>query len=87
MNRSRYNDNRNVIYGALRRIRKQQGLTQEQVVARLQVMNVNIDQPLYSKIERNQRLVTDFELACLCRALHVTERDLLADFYTQYPES
>ena len=87
MGRSSYENNRNIIHGPLRRIRKQQGLTQGQVVARLQTMNVTMDQQMFSKIEHNRRLVTDFELACLCRALHVTERDLLADFYTQYPES
>ena len=28
-----------------------------------------------------QRMVTDYEFACLCQVLQVSERDLLADFY------
>gem|GEM_PF-183500 len=42
---------------------------------------VDITQPLIRKIERNRRFVKDYELACLCQVLQVSERDLLADFY------
>ena len=50
-------------------------------MAKLQVLNVNMDQQMLSRIENNRRIVTDYELACLCKVLNVTERDLLADFY------
>ena len=86
MERQKYHGDKNVIYTCLHAIRKRQGLTQGQVVARLQVMGVNIDQQSLSRIEKDQRAVTDYELACLCRALHVTEREMLADFYEKYPE-
>ena len=49
-------------------------------------MNVNIDQQMISRIERNQRLVTDYELVCLCIALDITVRDLLSDFFDKYAE-
>ena len=52
----------------------------------MQVMNVNIDQQMISKIERNRRFVTDFELACFCRILGVTLEEMLSDFYEKYPE-
>ena len=81
MKKIAYEDNKNVIHTRLRYFRKKQGLTQAQVVAKLQVMNVNIDQQMLSRIETNRRIVTDYELACLCKALHVTEQDLLSDFY------
>ena len=74
-------DNKNMIHDRLRYYRKLRGLSQEQVVARLQTMNVNIDQQALSRIENDRRIVTDYELACLCRVLDVTERELLADFY------
>ena len=51
----------------------------------MQVMNVNMDQQMLSRIENNLRIVTDYELACLCRILNVTERELLADFYENVP--
>lgn len=81
-----YYDNKNVISKALRRIRREKHLTQEQLVAKLQTMNVNIDQRSLSKIENNLRTVTDYEFVCLCLALGVSERELLSDFYAQYAD-
>ena len=77
-------ENKNMIHDRLRYYRKLRGLSQEQVVARLQTMNVNIDQQALSRIEHDRRIVTDYELACLCRVLDVTERELLADFYERF---
>ncbi len=71
---------KNVIHAQLRRYRELRELTQDQVAAKLQVMGVNIDQQALSRIENNQRMVTDYELACLCRVLQVSPQDLLADF-------
>lgn len=86
MNEIIFNGNKNVISGNLRRLRKLRGLTQDQLAARMQVVNVNLTQRLISRIERNERIVTDYELACLCRALGVTVEEMLADFYEEYPE-
>ena len=72
---------KNVIHAQLRRYRELRELTQDQVAAKLQVMGVNIDQQALSRIEHNQRMVTDYELACLCKVLQVSPQDLLADFY------
>ena len=61
--------------------RKRLGWTQEELAAQLQLLGVDISQPLISKIEQNQRFVKDYELVCLCQVLQVSERDLLAGFY------
>ena len=76
-------DNKNVIYGQLRRLRKARGLTQGDLAAKMEVKGVNIDQQMISKIENNQRLVTDYELACICNVLGVSERELLKDCYQE----
>ena len=86
MKKINYYDNKNIIHSRLRYFRKKLRLTQEQVVARLQTMNVNIDQQALSKIENNLRIVTDYELACLCLALGVTEAEMLSDNHEKYPE-
>ena len=86
MNEIAFYDSKNVIHKNLRHFRKQRGLTQSQLAAKMQVMNVNLTQRLISRIEHNARIVTDFELACLCRALGVTEQEMLSDFYENYPE-
>jgi len=52
----------------------------------MQVMGFSMDQQTISNIENNKRIVTDYELAGFCRALHCTERELLADYYEKYKE-
>ena len=84
MNEIVFYDNKNVIYKNLRYFRKKRKLSQGQLAAKLQVMNVNVTQQLISRIEHNQRIVTDYELACLCQALGVTEQEMRSDFYKQY---
>ena len=86
MKKIKYFGNKNVISKRVRYFRNLRKITQEQLVARLQVLNINIDQQGISNIENNSRIVTDYELACLCRALGVTVEEMLADFYEEYPE-
>lgn len=81
MNKSYFYDNSNLISRHLRRIRKEQKLSQEALAAQMQLLGVDINQRLISKIERNERFVKDYELACFCQILNVTERELLADFH------
>lgn len=69
-----YYGNKNIIGRRLETLRKEKGLSQEQLAAKMQTMNVNIDQQMISRIERNLRIVTDYELACFCRVLGVTEK-------------
>lgn len=86
MKKISFYDNKNVIHDRLRYYRDLRGLSQGQVVAKLQTMNVNIDQQMLSRIENNLRMVTDYELACLCRVLNVTEQEMLSDFYEKYDQ-
>lgn len=83
MNKTCYNENSNIISEKLRDLRKKRGLSQEELAAQMQLLGVDISQPLISKIEQNKRFVKDYELVCLCKVLNVTERDLLSDFYAQ----
>ena len=76
-----FNDNKNIIHSKLRTIRKQRGLTQEELAAKMQTLGVTIDQQMISKIEQNTRIVTDYELACFCRVLGVAEKDLLSNTF------
>ena len=74
-------EQKNIIGQKLRQVRKKSKVTQDDLAARMQILGVNIDQQAISSIERNKRVVTDFELACFCKALRCTERELLQDFY------
>lgn len=86
MNKSYFNENSNMISKRLQELRKERGFSQEELAAQMQLLGVDITQPLISKIERNLRFVKDYELACICRILQVSEKDLLSDFYEKYPE-
>lgn len=86
MNETTFDGKKNVIGKTLAALRRKNRLSQEQLAARVQVMGVNLNQQLISRIERNERYVTDFELACFCRALRVTPQELLAAFDEEYPE-
>ena len=79
-----YRGRKNLIYLQLKLMRVRRDVTQEQLAARMQVLGVSIDQRSISKIENNERIVTDYELACFCKALRCTEQELLQDFYDEY---
>ena len=70
-------DNKNIVAEKLKTLREEKGLSQSNLAAKLQTMNINIDQQMISKIEKNKRQVTDYELACICKCLSVTPNDLL----------
>lgn len=70
-------DNKNIISEKIKSVRSDRGLSQTSLAARLQTMNVNIDQQMISKIEKNKRQVTDYELACICKCLSTTPNELL----------
>lgn len=72
-----YYNNKNIIFEKLKELREQKGLSQSNLAAKMQTMNVNIDQQMISRIEKNNRQVTDYELACICKCLSVTPNDLL----------
>ena len=76
-----YGENKNLIYKKLKISRIKSSLTQQQLAAKMKIMNINIDQQMISKIENNNRFVTDYELASFCEILCVDIKDMLKDFY------
>ena len=76
-----YGDRKNIICESLRSLRLERKLTQEELAAKMQTYNNNIDQQMISKIENNARIVTDYELVCFSFALNVSVQELLQHFY------
>lgn len=81
MNKSLYEYNSNLISKKLKTIRKAHKMSQEELAAKMQLLNISIDQQMISKIERNIRFVKDFELVCFCQIFKISERELLSDYY------
>lgn len=72
-----YYGNKNIISENLKTAREDKKLSQSNLAAKLQTMNINIDQQMISKIEKNKRQVTDYELVCICKCLSITPNQLL----------
>lgn len=61
----------NFFGGRIRALRKQAGLRQEDMIARLQIVGWDITGPVYSTIETGKRAVSDYELKLLLEAIGV----------------
>jgi len=72
---------RNVVGKRVREARKQAKppITQKDLVARLQVLGLKVDQSTISKIEQGIRPVFDFEVVALAKALRVSVAWLLGE--------
>lgn len=72
---------KNIIGTRIRKARKiaNPSITQKDLVARLQLLGIKIDQSGVSKIEKGQRPVTDIEVVALAKALRVSLAWLLAE--------
>ena len=80
MKKIEFYNNKNIISARLKQARKEKCLSQSELAAKLQLCNINVDQQIISKIEKNERQVTDYELACLCKCLDVSPEWILQDF-------
>lgn len=72
-----YNGRRNMSGQYVRAARERLGLSQEQLAARMQVEGVPLTQKAVSRIETGERVVADYELAHLARALGINVNSLL----------
>jgi transcriptional regulator with XRE-family HTH domain len=66
----------NIVGPQVRRLRYEQGLTQETLAARCGVMGWDLSRATLSKIEAQLRCVTDAELRVLAESLKVGIQDL-----------
>jgi transcriptional regulator with XRE-family HTH domain len=72
---------RNIAGSRVRRARKEAKppVTQNDLVARLQVLGMAVDQSAISKVESGRRPVLDFEVLALAKALKVSVAWLLEE--------
>ena len=67
----------NIIGSVIREIREKRGLTQAQLVAKLNIAGWDLSRGTFSKIEARIRCVTDIELLKLAKGIGVDAPDLL----------
>lgn len=71
------NGTRNVLGPTIKFYRKKLGISQEYLTARLNVLGINIDQTILSRIENQEREIYDYEIYAIAEALEIDLIDLL----------
>lgn len=66
------NKNKNIVGPQVKKIRESTHITQQQLSAKLETLAVYIDRASISKLERQKRIVTDYELIALSKLLKVS---------------
>lgn len=72
-----YDGKANIIGHNIKKYRKSRNLSQEALATKMQLENVEISQKIISRIENQQRIVTDYELLLFSKVLNVDIYDLL----------
>ena len=70
-------NNKNIIGPRLKMARANFNITQQELSDKLQVIEIYIDRASISKIERQRRIITDYELISLSKVLGVSVKWLL----------
>lgn len=73
----KFNGKCNVSGERIRQEREKAKLSQEKLAARLQLLGLDVTQKAISRIETGDRVVADYELVALAKALDVTVEYLL----------
>ena len=86
MRKRQYLGQRNLIGGNLRKIRKAKNVSQKELAAKMQLMNIGIDQQVISRIENDKRIVYDYELIGICKVLGISIDELAGDIMREIKE-
>ncbi len=74
-----FKESHNITGSQIRQLRKKKGLTQNQLVAKMQIAGIQIDQKAISRIENGRRIITDYELMFIAEILDVSIEQLIRD--------
>lgn len=84
-NNKKFNHNLNVLGYKIRECREKNKISQAQLSAKLQVLGIDIPKNSIQKLECNNRIIKDFELAGISKVLNVSTDYLMEDFKNQLP--
>ena len=68
---------KNLISENLIELRKQHGLSQRDLARELQIHGCDMDKNVITRIETQQRFVTDIEIQAFCELFHITFEELI----------
>ena len=84
MKKIQFFDKKNIVSDNVRLLRVKNQMTQQDLASKMQTLGVNMDQQMISRIESNDRIVTDYEMACLCHIFKVQPQELWGNFAADY---
>lgn len=73
------NGGRNILGPTIKFYRKKLGISQQYLIARLNVRGINIDQTILSRIENKEREIYDYEVYEIAKALEIDYNILFKD--------
>ena len=68
---------KNLIADRLRQLREERGFSQRKLAMEFQLMGLDIDRNVITRIETKQRYVTDIELCAIMKVFRVSSEELL----------
>lgn len=71
-----YKGNANLVGKQIQKLRKEKHISQEELAARLQINSIELSQKAISRIEKQERFVSDYELFVFAKILDVNIYDL-----------
>ena len=74
-----YNGSKNVIGPAVRRLRKENGLTQKELAEQVQLQGVEMDDLAVLRIEKGLRFAADYEVRALAEVFRVNMEELFSE--------
>jgi transcriptional regulator with XRE-family HTH domain len=66
---NQFDNNFNIIGGQIKKLRKNQNISQEYLCARMQTLGYKISRSDISKIENNKKFISDFEVLGFSKSL------------------
>jgi transcriptional regulator with XRE-family HTH domain len=77
----------NIVGPVIRELREKKGLSQAQLVAKLNLMGWDLSRATYSKIEAQIRCVADYEIPALAASIGIAPAELLKQALEKFPKS
>lgn len=72
-----YKGKANIVGPTIKQARKKQKMSQDTLAAKLQLEGIEVSQKVISRIEKQERFVTDYELLALSKILNIDLYQLL----------
>lgn len=82
-NVKKYNGKLNVIGENVRKYREKANLSLDKLSDKLQLMGIDIPKPSLQNIEKEKRIVKEYEFYAICKVLDVSMEEMLGNFINE----